>query len=306
MSGSVVVTVVVPVLNGADTIRDTLTGLTHQACHGLSAVEILVVDNGSTDATRSIVAQFPVTLLDEPKRGPSAARNRALHVARGAVVAHLDADAIPTRRWLTEIVAPFADPKVLQVAGRMVGDRPTTAVERYYARRFLDREAENATAEGFPFAASGNMAVRREAALAIGGWDEDFIVAQDVDLSYRLLRRFGSSIHYQRNALALVRSSRTPFELMQRAFKYGQGRARLWLRHREAVQFGPARAARIVAGLAVLSVWPHMVRAAKHAGRATDADVQDAVCHRLWNWWLWRGFMSMLHHREWRQLAARD
>ncbi|MBI3785909.1 MAG: hypothetical protein HY270_21155 [Deltaproteobacteria bacterium] len=190
------------------------------------------------------------------------------------------------------------------MAGRMVGYRPATVAERYYARCFLDREAGNATAEGFPFAAAGNMAVRRDAALAIGGWDEEFQVGQDVDLSYRLLQRFPSAIHYQKDAVVFVRSSRTLSELKQRAFKYGQGRARLWLQHRQTVQFGPRRAACTIAGLAVLSVWPQVVGAAQAIGWASESDVQDAQCHRLWSWWLWRGFLSMVRHGQWRQLAS--
>jgi glycosyltransferase involved in cell wall biosynthesis len=303
MNGSPAVSVVIPVLNGAATIGDTLAGLMNQAPSPFAA-EILVVDNGSTDETRAIVEKFPVELLTETKRGPSAARNRGLRAARAAVLAHLDADTLPTRRWVAEIVAPFADPTVMQVAGRMLSYRPSTPAERYYSRCFLDRERENARAEGFPFAAGGNMAVRRDAALAVGGWDEEFQVSQDVDLSCRLLRCFDSPIRYQAGALVFVRTSRTLAELRGRAFKYGQGRARLWLRYRDRAAWGPRRAARVAGGLALLAVWPHLLSAARWAGRATDQDVQEAVCHRAWNWWLWRGFASMVRHREWRQLSG--
>ena len=299
MSGIPTVSVVIPVLNGASTIGDTLAGVTNQA-FGPCAAEILVVDNGSTDETRTIVQKFPVTLLTETKRGAAAARNRGLRAAHGEFVAHLDADTLPTRHWLAHIVAPFADANVTQVAGRMLSYRPSTAAERYYSRRFLDREAQNATAEGFPFAAAGNMAVRRDAALAVGGWDESFRVGQDVDLSYRLLRRFDVPIHYQPEALVFLRSSRTLAELKQRAFKYGQGRARLWLQYPEAAPWGPRGAARIAAALAVCGLWPQVARTARWWGYANDFDVQEAECHRAWNWWLWGGFVSMLRHRDWR------
>jgi glycosyltransferase involved in cell wall biosynthesis len=305
MSGVPLVSIVIPVLDGGATIGDTLTGLLNQAPRSVTA-EILVVDNGSTDDTRAIVERFPVALLTEPTRGPAAARNRGLRAARGAIVAHLDADTLPTHRWLAEIAAPFADPAVTQVAGRMLGYRPSTPVERYYARRFLDREEENARAEGFPFAAAGNMAVRREAALAVGGWDEGFRVGQDVDLSYRLLRRFAAPIHYQAGAVVFVRTSRTMAELRGRAFKYGQGRARLWVRHRDAAGWGPRRALRVAAGLTVSAVWPSLLRGARWARCATDEDVRAAEFHRAWTWSLWRGFASMARYGEWRQLEVDD
>lgn len=303
MSGSPAITIVIPVLNGAATIGDTLTGLMNQAPQPLSR-EVLVVDNGSTDATRGVVARFPVTLLTELRPGPAAARNRALQEARGEIVAHLDADTLPARHWLAAIAAPFADSTVTQVAGRMLAYRPSTAAERYYAEHLLDCEAENATADGFPFAAAGNMAVRRNAAVAVGGWDERYRVSQDVDLSYRLRRRFDTTIRYQPGAIVFVRTSRTVADLRGRAFKYGQGRAKLWLQYREVAPWGPRWSARVCRSLALSVLAPPLLRAARRAGRATDQDIENAECHRAWTWSLWRGFASMLRHREWRRLDS--
>ena len=145
-------------------------------------------------------------------------------------------------------------------------------------------------------------AVRRDAALAVDGWDETFRVAQDVDLSFRLLRRFDTPIRYQPGALVFVRTSRTLAELRRRAFKYGQGRAKLWLQYREAAAWGPRRTARVAGGLVLVAVWPYLLSTARWAGRATAEDVHEAVCHRAWHWGLWRGFASMMRHREWRQV----
>ncbi|MDX2170103.1 MAG: glycosyltransferase [Deltaproteobacteria bacterium] len=304
MSAAPLVSVVIPVLNGAATIGDTLTGLLHQRPLGFER-EILVVDNGSTDATRRVVGQFPVTLLSEPRPGPSAARNCGLHAARGAIVAHLDADTLPTRGWLAAIAAAFADPAVVQVAGRLLADRPSTPAARYFARCFLDRDEANARATPFPFASSGNMAVRREALLAVGGWDEQFRVSQDVDLSCRLADRFAQPIRYQAAALAFVRICRTPAELRAQAFKYGQGRAQLWMHYRDRAPSSARQATRIAGGLAWSAAWPAVIAAARRLGRASAEDVALAVCHRTWNWFLWRGFASMVRHREWRQLPVR-
>ena len=225
MSASPSVSVVIPVLDGAATIGDTLTGLMNQA-PGPLAAEILVVDNGSTDDTRAIVEKFPVELLSETKPGPAAARNRGLHAARGAVVAHLDADTLPTRRWLAEIAAPFADPAVTQVAGRMLSYRPSTPAERYYAQYFLDREEENASADGFPVrrrrqhGGSARCRARRR--------------RMERGVSSRPGRRpvlsTAAALRYAdplpAGAVVFVRTSRTLAELKGRAFKYGQGRAR--------------------------------------------------------------------------------
>lgn len=292
------VSVVIPVLNGADTIGDTLAGLTHQTAYP-GETEILVVDNGSNDGTAAVVRNFPVTLLCEPKRGPSAARNRGLYAARGEVVAYLDADTLPTRRWLAEIAAPFMERETLLVAGRLMGYRPETTAEKFYARFYVDREQEDARALTFPFAPSANMAVRREAAIAIGGWDEDFRVAQDMELSYRLLSEFKTTIYYQRAALVFLRTRATPAALNRQAFKYGQGRAKLWMRYPGVARWNAWRAIRILGGLGVIAVWPLVAGVAEKAGRASPEDVVFARYYRSWNWWSWHGFATMIRHKEW-------
>lgn len=298
MSTPASVSVVIPVLNGANTIGDTLAGLMNQV-QPPCETEIIVVDNGSTDATVSVVRNFPVTLLCEAKRGPSAARNRGLYAARGEVIAYLDADTLPTRRWLVEIVSPFRNPEILLAAGRLVGYRPRTPAEKFYARFYVDREQRDAHAEGFPFAPSANMAVRRSAAVAIGGWDEEFRVAQDMELSYRLLNEFKTTIHYQRSALVFLRTRSTLAELNRQAYKYGQGRAKLWMRYPAVAPWNAARAVGILGRLTVIGMWPLVARAAKIAGRATQEDVVQARYYRSWNWWSWRGFASMMRHKEW-------
>src|SRR6476620_10370303 len=96
MAPDLAVSVVVPVLNGAETIGDLLSAVTHQLGAPRDSA-VIVVDNGSTDSTPDVVARFPVTYLQESTPGPSAARNRGLSHARGDVVVFVDADTVPTR-----------------------------------------------------------------------------------------------------------------------------------------------------------------------------------------------------------------
>jgi len=181
------VSVVIPAYNAAATIGDMLRALSCQS-NAPADMEIIVADNGSTDNTCEIARSFAgVTVLREDKRGPSPARNRGLRHASKDIVVHLDADTLPTRKWLANLIAPFSDPSVMLAAGRTLCFRPTTAVERYIAATGL-YEADRAISRvPFPFVPSLNMAVRRNAALAIGGWAEDLMTAEDVDFSHRLL-----------------------------------------------------------------------------------------------------------------------
>ena len=100
--------VIVPVHDGAETIGrclDALCGLDYPE----HAVEVVVVDNRSTDTTREIVASYPVRLVEERGVQSSyAARNRGVMASTGEVLAFTDADCIPDRGWLRALVWPLA------------------------------------------------------------------------------------------------------------------------------------------------------------------------------------------------------
>ena len=75
-----------------------------------------------------------MTYLREPKPGPSAARNRGLVGGRGDVVVFVDADTLPTRRWLAEMTAPFTDPALIVAGGHAIDYRASTPAQRFMAQ----------------------------------------------------------------------------------------------------------------------------------------------------------------------------
>ena len=138
--------------------------------------ELIVVDNGSTDATRAIAAAHDgVRVLDEPRRGPAAARNTGIEAARGDVVAFTDADCVVDPRWLTKLTAALEDRRDRVAGGRILATRPANRVERY-GERIHDHEAA-LTKYDPPYAITMNWAmaeaarpppVRRGAAARLG------------------------------------------------------------------------------------------------------------------------------------------
>jgi glycosyltransferase involved in cell wall biosynthesis len=284
------VSVVIPALDSADTVGDTLRALDRQS--GASALEVIVVDNGSSDGTADVARAFGATVLEEPTPGPSAARNRGLRHARGDIVAHVDADTVPTRQWLEAIVSPFADPGVLLVAGRNISYPPSTAAERYVAASGLIESERAVHRPKFPFSPSMNMAVRRDAALDIGGWSEDLRTGEDVDFSFRLRRARGCAIEYAADAIVLHRNRNDDDALRRQAWTYGEGAASLYRKYPEESAWN-ARTVAVLAGqLVTRAARPPLLTMARRAGFGSDEELEFARYHWLWTWAFWRGFAS--------------
>lgn len=99
--------VIVPARNAAATLPALLDALAGLDAPPGAAVELLLADDGSTDATVALAAAHPagVRVVASPGRGPAAARNAAAAAASGEILAFTDADCAPDPRWLVAAVA---------------------------------------------------------------------------------------------------------------------------------------------------------------------------------------------------------
>ncbi|MGI9044887.1 MAG: glycosyltransferase [Gemmatimonadaceae bacterium] len=292
------VSVVVPVFNGAETIGDMLQALVTQSPVP-EDMEIIVVDNGSTDGTAEIVSRFPqVLLLTESRRGPSAARNRGLRAARHELVLHCDADTLPSRRWVWELARCLAGTDAHIAAGKTLSYPPTTAAERYIGRAQMYEAEFNIARPVMPFAASMNMAVRRDSALEIRGWNEEMMTAEDVDFSTRLLARYPEPIRYAQGAVLFHRNRSSDAALRKQAWTYGEGAADTYRRYPSVVTWKVRQYLALVPTLAGRSLAPLWLRAVRILGMANEGQIEHARYHRMWTWWFWGGFFSFYRHGE--------
>ncbi len=182
------VSVVVPVLNGADTLADCLHSIL-ASDYPQDRREIVVVDNGSIDGTADVAKRYPVRYVKETQRGLSPARNRGIETARGQILAFTDADCTVAVSWLRELVSGFDDPSVFAVVGDMVSHPPTTAAQRYMAMR-KPRQIELGIAATRPWFAFASVAVRRAAFGRVGLLDPQFKGGcEDIDFAWRLSKQ---------------------------------------------------------------------------------------------------------------------
>jgi len=162
------------------------------------AVEAVIVDNGSTDATPARLAawrtsqSFPVTLLHEPRAGLSRARNRGLAAVRGRIVAMTDDDCVLHADYLGQLAACFAELDGSGIVGGRIlpgdpADLPVTVK--------LEDHPMIAAPGGFPggFVMGANLAFSAGLIARVGPFDErfgagaPFVAAEDTDFLFRAL-----------------------------------------------------------------------------------------------------------------------
>ena len=110
------VSVIVPVRNEEHLIAQCLRSLLDQD-YPKDRLEVLVVDNDSTDRSREIIRQFPVQYLFEKKKGASAARNAGARAARGDLLAFTDSDCVVPSHWVSRLVSALNEDSVDAVGG---------------------------------------------------------------------------------------------------------------------------------------------------------------------------------------------
>ena len=110
------VSIIIPAYNARHTLRECLQAATTLKWHG--NLEIIVVNDGSTDDTSEIASSFSgVEVVDAPHGGAACATNLGIKAAHHDMVILLDADAVPEKGWLEKIIPSFDDPTVAAVGG---------------------------------------------------------------------------------------------------------------------------------------------------------------------------------------------
>ena len=162
------ISIIIPHLNQNDSLRACLNSLKRQV-FDLSKIEIIVVDNGSKLLPTASCAEFEcVRLVQEFTPGPGPARNRGVAESRAPFLAFIDADCTADVEWVAAIDATLG--RVGSIIGgdiRIALEHPErpTKIE-CYERVFAFRQEEYVTMKGF--AATGNLAMSREAFDAVG------------------------------------------------------------------------------------------------------------------------------------------
>jgi mycofactocin glycosyltransferase len=228
------VSIIIPVRNRPEEIRACLNSLA-KLNYPSEKIEILVVDDCSTDTTPAVVREFPVTLLCLKKhRQASFCRNLAARQANNEILAFIDSDCEADPDWLLDLTPPFREESVAAVGGM---------IDSFYTANNLDQYEKVQSSlmisswykrsnelDRFFYVPSCNFLIRRECFRKLGGFKKDLHVGEDVDLCWRIqnsgllldFRPIGTIFHKHRNRLQAF---------CRRRFDYGTSEPQLQKLH---------------------------------------------------------------------------
>jgi peptidoglycan/xylan/chitin deacetylase (PgdA/CDA1 family)/GT2 family glycosyltransferase len=237
--------VVIPTFNRADQLARCLDALAAQSAPATS-FEVVVVDDGSTDATpallRSHSAPFVLRVERQANSGQPAALNRGIEVASAPICLFLDDDIVATPALVTEHLRAQRD------AGGAIGLgalclclESSGGLARYFAGWWTEHYArldDGMKIPDFWDCYSGNLSVPTQALRAVGGFDAGLGRSFDVELAYRLVSN-GSEIVYVPKAVAEQRYTKGFRGLVTDFDRAGVAAAALYRRHPELASYAP-------------------------------------------------------------------
>jgi glycosyltransferase involved in cell wall biosynthesis len=224
------ISVIIPVLNCQRTIGRCLEAILAQD-YPHEHYEIILVDNGSTDQSISIMKEYPVKILNEHRAHNSyMARNTGIRNASGEIIVFLDADCVPGKRWLENLMTPFVDEEIGCVAGEVLNSPSTNLIQGFYSYvDFLGQEHK--VSNGIRALGAGNIAFRREIFDQIGLYDENFRWGGDNDFGLRLQKETSYRIFFSREAIVEHFHRYSLKGYFKQAFTYGLGKGRFRIKH---------------------------------------------------------------------------
>lgn len=222
------VSVIVPVRNGEETVGELLDSLL-KVDYPREKLEIVVVDGNSTDRTRNIVSKYPFELVIQEGEGLNAARNTGIKYSNGEIVAFTDADCIVPEDWIKKNVENLRNRQV-GCTGGSTRRNDDEFFSRYAdesimpaVRVFKKREVLDNVKLFFGYPAGCNMAFRREAFEKVGGFDETILYSFDEDEFVEKVCKAGYKMVIDPDTLIRHKHRSTLKDLLKQTFQYGRG-----------------------------------------------------------------------------------
>lgn len=184
------VSLVIPVHNGEKTIAQAIEACLNQD-YPKEKIEIIVVDDGSTDNTAKVIKKYPVQYFYQKNSGPARARNTGWKNAKGEIISFTDADCIPPKNWVSRLVPEYASGEISGVGGSYEILNPKNLLASCIQEEIITRHLRIPRETNY--LGSFNLSLRKNVLEKVGGFDESFKMAtsEDRELSYRIIKSGG-------------------------------------------------------------------------------------------------------------------
>jgi lipopolysaccharide/colanic/teichoic acid biosynthesis glycosyltransferase/glycosyltransferase involved in cell wall biosynthesis len=216
------ISVIVPAYDAEATIGDCVRALQQQSLAS-DTYEIIVADDGSTDATPTIARQLGATVVSNPHQGKSAARNAGAAAACGDLLLFTDSDCAPSSDWIEGMSAPFANSDVMGVKGAY-RTRQHELIARFVQIESEDKYDRMSKETQIDFIDTYSAAYRRDIFILNGGFDTRLKGVEDQDLSFRLAHK-GYRLVFVPSATVYHRHKTTVWGYFRRKFDIGYWKA---------------------------------------------------------------------------------
>ena len=184
---------VVPAYNEEAYLPACLESVLAQTRELGDAVEIIVVNNASTDRTREVALGYPgVRVVDEPQKGLTFARQAGFAASSGELIANVDSDSRLTEGWVAKVLAEFAaEPKLVALSGPFIyydmSPSQRVSVRIFYAIAYLVYALNRYVLRAGSMVQGGNFVLRRAALEKIGGFNTAIaFYGEDTDIARRM------------------------------------------------------------------------------------------------------------------------
>src|ERR1017187_2428998 len=184
---------VVPAYNEEAYLPACLDSILAQTGELGDAVEIIVVNNASTDRTREVALGYPgVRVVDESRKGLTFARQAGFAASSGELIANVDSDSRLTPGWVEKVLKNFAgDAKMVALSGPFIyydlSPQQLVSVRIFYAAAYLVYALNRWVLRAGSMVQGGNFVLRRDALEKIGGFDTTIsFYGEDTDIARRM------------------------------------------------------------------------------------------------------------------------
>lgn len=220
------VSVVIPAFNSASTLSLTIKACLDQD-YPKDRFEIIVIDDGSCDNTKDVVAEFRIKYLYQKKSGPALARNNGWRNSKGDAICFTDADCIPDEDWVSKLTRHYNMNNIGAVAGSYSVHGSPYLLDKFVHYEIQDRHSR--MPEHISSFGTYNVMIKRVVLEVTGGFNPEYYNAsgEDTDLSYRITGA-GYRIYFAKDAFVSHKNILRLWKYLFVQFRHSYWRMKLY------------------------------------------------------------------------------